>query len=122
MNHLKSIFAIFLIATFSFTSCAKDEATVTSNLTAKWTSTAIKISGVASPASTTMSLNLLASKQYEITTNIAPFSQAKTGVWSNTSSKLTLGTNAWTIHHVSGKELKIEFTLDGKDLEINLSK
>jgi len=44
------------------------------------------------------------------------------GVWSNTDDKLTLAGNAWTIHHIADKELRIEFVLDGKDLEIEFAK
>ena len=54
MIHLKSLIAILLVATLSLTSCKKDEATVTENLTAEWNSTSVKIDGVASPATTTM--------------------------------------------------------------------
>ena len=122
MIHLKSLFSLFLVATLSFTSCKKDEATVTENLTAEWNSTSVKIDGVASPATTTMFLHLQSNKQYEITTNITPFSQAKSGVWSNTDDKLTLAGNVWTIHHIADKELRIEFVLDGKDLEIEFAK
>ena len=122
MIHLKSLIAILLVATLSLTSCKKDEATVTENLTAEWNSTSVKIDGVASPATTTMFLHLQSNKQYEITTNITPFSQAKSGVWSNTDDKLTLAGNAWTIHHLEGNTLRIGFVVDGKELEIDFAK
>ena len=122
MIHLKSLFAILLVATLSFISCKKDETTVTENLTAEWNSTSVKIGGVASPATTTMFLHLQSNKQFEITTNITPFSLAKSGVWSNTDDKLTLAGNKWTIHHIADKELRIEIILDGQDLEIEFAK
>ena len=124
MIHLKSLIAILLVATLSLTSCKKDEATVTENLTAEWNSTAVKIDGVAASAATTMFLHLQSTKQYEITTTITPFTHPKSGVWSvNTAGdKLTLAGNAWTIHHIADKELRIEFVLDGKDLEIEFAR
>lgn len=122
MIQLKFLSVVVLFVTLSFISCKKDEATVTENLTAEWNSTSVKIDGVASPATTTMFLHLQSNKQYEITTNITPFSQAKSGIWSNTADKLTLAGNAWTIHHIADKELRIEFVLDGKDLEIEFTK
>ncbi|MBC7885390.1 MAG: hypothetical protein H7X99_07935 [Saprospiraceae bacterium] len=124
MIHIKSLMAILLLVTMTFISCKSDEATITENLTAEWSSTAVKIDGVASPATTVMFLHLLSSKQYEITTSITPFTHPKTGVWSvNTGGdKLTLAGNVWTIHHLEGNTLRLENVVDGKELEIDFAK
>lgn len=124
MIHLKSLMAILIIASLAIISCKKDEATTEKNLTAEWNSTAVKIDGVAAPTSSTMFLHLQSSKQYEITTTIAPFTHPKTGVWSVNSAgdKLTLAGNAWTIHHLEGNTLRISFIVDGKEHEIDFAK
>ncbi len=121
-----SKFSIFLIGmlVIAIAACSKHEASTLENLTAAWNSTAIKIDGVASPSTTTMFLHLQASNQFEIATNITPFTQPKSGVWSMNSAgdKLTLAGNIWTIHHVDGSTLRLEYTLDGKELEIDFKK
>jgi len=124
MITLKSFMAILIMATLTNVSCKKEEATTTKNLTAEWNSTSIKIDGVASPLTTTIFLHLQASKQFEITTNIFPFTHPKSGNWSVNSAgnKLILAGNEWTIHHIEGSTLRIAFILDGRELEIDFKK
>ena len=124
MIYLKSLAAMLLFATLTIVSCKKDEATISENLTAEWNSTSIKMDGIAAPASTTMFLHLQSSKQYEITTNITPFTHPKSGIWSVNSDgeKLTLAGNVWTIHHQEGNTLRLAITIDGKELEIDFIK
>ena len=124
MIHLKSLMAVLLFSALTIVSCKKDEATTVENLTAEWNSTAIKIEAVAAPSTTSMFLHLQSSKQYEITTKIAPFTHPKSGAWSVNSAgdKLTLEGNVWTIHHLEGSTLRIGKVVDGKELEIDFSK
>lgn len=124
MIHLKSLMVLVLITTLTIISCKKHDATSEENLTAEWNSTAIKIDGVAAPATSTMFLHLQSSNQYEITTNITPFTHPKTGVWSVNAAgdKLTLAGNAWTIHHLEGNTLRLAFVEDGREIEIDFAK
>lgn len=124
MIQFKSLFAIMLIATLTIISCKKDGASTEENLTAEWNSTAVKIDGVAAPATSTMFLNLQSNKQFEITTTIAPFTHPKTGTWSVNAAgdKLTLAGNVWTIHHLEGNTLRLGLFVDGNDLEIDFVK
>lgn len=123
MKYLMPFFAALLLLGVAFTACKNDE-TFTEKLTAEWNSTAIKIDGVAAPSATTMFLHLQTGNDFEITTNIAPFTHPTSGVWSadEANSKLTLAGNIWTIHHLEGNTLRIGNTVDGKEIEIDLVK
>lgn len=117
------MFTVALFAAFVFNACKKD-APWSEQLIAKWNSTAVKIDGVASPATTTMFLHLQTDNNYEITTKISPFTHPTSGTWSvdEANSKLTLAGKIWTIHHLEGNTLRISNTVDGKELEIDLAK
>lgn len=123
MKNLISSLTFLFIAAFIFNACKKDE-TYTEKLTAEWNSTAIKVDGVAAPSSTTMFLHLQTGGNYELTTNISPFTHPTSGKWSadEANSKLTLAGNVWTIHHLEGNTLRIGNMVDGAELEIDLSK
>ena len=120
-----SKFALFasVFFAFAFVACKKD-ATWTEQLTAEWNSTAVKIDGVAAPASTTMFLHLQTGGTYEITTTVSPFTHPTSGAWSadEANSKLTLAGNVWTIHHLANNTLRIGNTVDGKEIEIDFAK
>lgn len=124
MIHLRPLMAFLLISTLTIISCVKHAETTEENLIAEWNSTAIKIDGVAAPSTSSMSLHLQSSKQYEITTTITPFTHPKTGAWSINSAgdKLTLAGNVWTIHHIEGNTLRIASVVDGRELEIDFAK
>jgi len=108
----------------TFIAYKNDEQTYAEKLTAEWNSTEVKIDAVAAPAMTTMFLHLQSGGNYEITTTISPFTHPKSGIWSadETKAKLTLSGNVWTIHHLENNTLRIENTVDGKELEIDFAK
>lgn len=116
--------SVLLLTTMAFLSCKNDDPTFTENLTAEWNSTQIKVDGVAAPASTTMFLHLQTGGNYEITTNVTPFTHPTSGTWSadEATMKLTLSGNTWTIHHLQGSALRIGNTVDGKEVEIDFEK
>lgn len=123
MKYFMPVFTTLFLFGVTFTAC-KDDETFSEKLTAEWNSTAIKIDGVAAPAATTMFLHLQTGSNFEITTNIAPFTHPTSGTWSadESNSKLTLAGNVWTIHHLEGSSLRIAGTVDGKEVEIDLEK
>lgn len=124
MNRFKSILFFLSFAAVAFIACKKDKETYTQQLTAEWNSTAVKIDGVAAPSTTTMLLHLQTGDNFEITTNITPFTHPTSGKWSadEANAKLTLAGNTWTIHHLEGNTLRIGNTVDGKELEIDFAK
>ena len=119
----KLTFALALLA-LAFTACKNDDPTFTEKLTAEWNSTEIKVDGVAAPAATTMFLHLQTGGNYEITTNITPFTHPTSGTWAadEANMKLSLSGNVWTIHHLEGNTLRIANMVDGKEVEIDLEK
>ena len=123
MKRLAFALTAVLLAALVFNACKKDTPW-SEQLTAEWNSTAVKIDGVASPATTTMFLHLQTGNKYEITTAISPFTHPTSGTWSvdEANSKLTLAGNVWTIHHLEGNSLRIGNTVDGRELEIDLAK
>jgi len=124
MNLFKSTLFLLSFITFAFIACKKDKETYTQQLTAEWNSTAVKIDGVAAPSTTTMLLHLQTGDNFEITTNITPFTHPISGKWSadEANAKLTLAGNVWTIHHLMDNTLRIGNTVDGKEVEIDFSK
>lgn len=118
------IFSALLLLGLTMTSCKNDDPTFTEKMTAEWNSTEIKVDGVAAPASTTMFLHLQTDGNYEITTNITPFTHPTSGTWSadEANMKLTLSGNVWTIHHLEGNTLRIGNMMDGKEVEIDFEK
>ena len=124
MNLFKSTLFLLSFITFAFIACKKDKETYTQQLTAEWNSTAVKIDGVAAPSTTTMLLHLQTGDNFEITTNITPFTHPTSGKWSadEANAKLTLAGNIWTIHHLEGNTLRISNTVDGKEIEIDFNK
>ena len=123
MKNLISSLTFLFLATFIFNACKKDE-TYNEKLTAEWNSTSVKVDGVAAPSTTTVFLHLQAGGNYELTTNISPFTHPTSGKWSadETNSTLTLAGNVWTIHHLEDNTLRIGNTVDGAELEIDLAK
>lgn len=123
MNLFKSVLYFLSFFALAFSAC-KDKETFTEQLTAEWNSSEIKIDGVAAPSTTIMFLHLQTGDNFEITTNITPFTHPISGKWSadEANAKLTLAGNVWTIHHLEGNTLRIANTVDGKDLEIDLNK
>jgi len=124
MNRFKSILFFLSLVAVAFTACKKDKTTYAEQLTAEWNSTAVKIDGVAAPSTTTMLLHLQTGDNFEITTNITPFTHPTSGKWSadEANAKLTLAGNIWTIHHLEGNTLRIANTVDGKEIEIDFNK
>lgn len=124
MKQFMPIFSALLLLGLTMTSCKNDDPTFTEKMTAEWNSTEIKVDGVAAPASTTMFLHLQTGGNYEITTNIAPFTHPTSGTWSadEANMKLTLSGNVWTIHHLEGNTLRIGNMVDGKEVEIDFEK
>ena len=119
----KLTFALALLA-LAFTACKNDDPTFTEKLTAEWNSTEIKVDGVAAPTSTTMFLHLQTGGNYEITTNITPFTHPTSGTWAadEANMKLSLSGNVWTIHHLEGNTLRIGNTVDSVEVEIDFEK
>jgi hypothetical protein len=124
MKQFMPIFSALLLLGLTMTSCKNDDPTFTEKMTAEWNSTEIKVDGVAAPASTTMFLHLQTDGNYEITTNITPFTHPTSGTWSadEANMKLTLSGNVWTIHHLEGNTLRIGNMMDGKEVEIDFEK
>ncbi|MBK8426180.1 MAG: hypothetical protein IPL27_09540 [Lewinellaceae bacterium] len=124
MKQFMPIFSALLLLGLTMTSCKNDDPTFTEKMTAEWNSTEIKVDGVAAPASTTMFLHLQTDGNYEITTNITPFTHPTSGTWSadEANMKLTLSGNVWTIHHLEGNTLRIGNMVDGKEVEIDFEK
>ena len=124
MKQFMPIFSALLLLGLTMTSCKNDDPTFTEKMTAEWNSTEIKVDGVAAPASTTMFLHLQTGGNYEITTNITPFTHPTSGTWSadEANMKLTLSGNVWTIHHLEGNTLRIGNMMDGKEVEIDFEK
>ncbi|MCC6842729.1 MAG: hypothetical protein IT264_06575 [Saprospiraceae bacterium] len=124
MIQLKSFMSFLLIVSLTFTFCKKDEETAVENLTAEWSSTVIKIDGVVAPSTITILLHLQSTNQYEISTNISPFTHPKSGSWSVNiaGDKLTLEGNVWTIHHLDGSTMRISSEVDGREIEIDFAK
>ena len=118
-----TLFVLFL-TTLAFVACKKDDTTFTEKLTAEWNSTEIKVGGVAASASTTMFLHLQTGGNYEITTNIKPFTHPTSGTWAadEANMKLTLSGNVWTIHHLEGNTLRIGNTVNSAEVEIDFVK
>ena len=125
---MKQIMPLFFAALFlfggAFYSCKNDDPTFTEKLTAEWNSTEIKVDGVAAPTSTTMFLHLQTGGNYEITTNITPFTHPTSGTWAadEANMKLSLSGNVWTIHHLEGNTLRIGNTVDSVEVEIDFEK
>lgn len=124
MKQFMPFFLALLLISAAFSACNNDDATFAEKLTAEWNSTEIKVDGVIATASTTMFLHLQSGDNFEITTNLIPFTHPTSGKWSadEANSKLTLSGNVWTIHHLEGNALRIGNTVDGKDLEIDFNK
>jgi len=116
--------SILFLTTLAFLACKNDDPTFTENLTAEWNSTEIKVDGVAAPAFTTMFLHLQTGGNYEITTNITPFTHPTSGTWAadEANMKLTLAGNVWTIHHLKGNTLRIGNMVDSVEVEIDFEK
>ena len=124
MNRFKNILYFLAFVTLAFAACKKDKTTYAEQLTAEWSSTAVKIGGVAAPVSTTMFLHLQTGDNFELTTKISPFTHPTSGKWSadEANAKLTLAGKVWTIHHLIDNTLRIGNTVDGKEVEIDFSK
>ena len=124
MKNLTLSLSVLFLTTLAFVACKNDDPTFTEKMTAEWNSTEIKVDGVAAPASTTMFLHLQTDGNYEITTNITPFTHPTSGTWSadEANMKLTLSGNVWTIHHLEGNTLRIGNMMDGKEVEIDFEK
>lgn len=124
MKQFLQALAALLLLSAVFTACKNDDPSYTERLIAEWNSTEIKIDAVAAPAATTMFLHLQTGNNFEITTNLVPFTHPTSGTWSadEANAKLTLAGNVWTIHHLEGNTLRIANMVDGKEVEIDLEK
>lgn len=107
-----------------FAACGDDTNSLEEQLIGEWTSTAIKIDGVAQPNTVTMTMNLKSDRSFQLSTTISSLIIPTTGVWvvEESNSKIILNGDDWEIHHITNTTLRIDNTVDGKEIQVDFEK
>lgn len=103
--------------------CHAEPLILAEQLMGEWNATAIKIDGVAQPASTTMTLNLKADNTFQLNTSITSLLIPISGIWvvEESNSKIILGNDDWEIHHLTRSTLRIDNTINGQEIQVDFT-